>query len=156
MKVTYWTGARISDVVMIGPGHVGRDGVLRFRQQKTGDPAYVPWSNPLPDHAAAMAGDRAMVHEAIMPFRGHMTFSATRNGKTRSHKAAGHVIAAAGFDRSAHGLRRARAVHLAEAGQTRCKSGHGPGITACRRLPTMSRSRTASGRSWLQTCQIPL
>ena len=46
MKVTYWTGARISDVVMIGHGHVGRDGVQRFRQQKTGDLAYVPWSDP--------------------------------------------------------------------------------------------------------------
>ena len=52
-----------------------------------------------------------------------MTFSATRNGKTRSHKAAGHVIAAAGFDRSAHGLRRACAVHLAEAGANTLQIG---------------------------------
>lgn len=127
MEVTYWTGARISDAVMIGPGHVGRDGVLTFRQQKTGDLAYVPWVNQLPAHAEHMAADRAMMHEAIMPFRGHMTFLATRNGKTRSHKAAGHLIAAAaeaaGFDRSAHGLRRARAVHLAEAGANTLQIG---------------------------------
>lgn len=127
MEVAYWTGARISDVVMIGPGHVGRDGVLTFRQQKTGDLAYVPWSNPLPAHAEAMAADRAMMHEAIFQFRGHMTFLATRNGQTRSHKAAGHVIAAAaesaGFDRSAHGLRRARAVQLAEAGANTLQIG---------------------------------
>lgn len=127
MEVTYWTGARISDAVMIGPGHIGRDGVLTFRQQKTGDLAYIPWTNPLPPHAAEMSGDRAMMHESIMPFRGHMTFLATRNGKTRSHKAAGHLIAAAadaaGFDRSAHGLRRARAVHLAEAGANTLQIG---------------------------------
>ena len=127
MEVTYWTGARISDAVMIGPGHVGRDGVLTFRQQKTGDLAYVPWANALPAHAEHMAADRALMHEPIMPFRGHMTFLATIGGKTRSHKAAGHLIAAAaeaaGFDRSAHGLRRTRAVQLAEAGANTLQIG---------------------------------
>ncbi len=70
MKVTYWTGARISDVVMIGHGHVGRDGVQRFRQQKNRGPGLCPVVRSLPDHAAAMAEDRAMMHQVIMPFRG--------------------------------------------------------------------------------------
>ncbi len=67
------------------------------------------------------------MHEPIMPFRGHMTFLATIGGKTRSHKAVGHLIAAAaeaaGFDRSAHGLRRTRAVQLAEAGANTLQIG---------------------------------
>lgn len=121
MELAYWTGARIGDVVNIGIGHVGRDGVLTFRQGKTKDVAHVPWTNALPPHAEAMEPDRAMMHAAIASVStGHLTFLATRKGQTRSEKAAGHLIAKAaeiaGFDRSAHGLRKSRAVALAEAG----------------------------------------
>lgn len=121
MELIYWTGARIGDAVNLGPGMVGRDGVLTFRQQKTGDFAHVPWTCTLPAHIAHQAGDRDMMHEALGGIAtGHMTFLATRNGRTRSAKAMGHVIAAAaadaGFDRSAHGLRKSRAVALAEGG----------------------------------------
>jgi len=53
---------------------------------------------------------------------GHMTWLATAQGKTRSHKAPGHVIAkaaaAAGFDKSAHGLRKSRPTSLADRGAT--------------------------------------
>lgn len=61
------------------------------------------------------------MHEALAGIStGHMTFVTTRNGRTRSAKAMGHVIAAAaadaGFDRSAHGLRKSRTVALAEGG----------------------------------------
>lgn len=48
MELTYWTGARISDVVKIGRQHIDADGVLCFRQTKTEDMAYVPWSCGLP------------------------------------------------------------------------------------------------------------
>lgn len=121
MELAYWTGARIGDAVRVGPGHLGRDGVLTFRQGKTADLAHVPWTNALPSHAAAMEPDRAMMHAAIAAVStGHMTFLATRKGTTRSEKAAGHLIsraaALAGFDRSAHGLRKSRAIALAEAG----------------------------------------
>lgn len=120
-EVLHWTGARISDVVRIGPGHVGRDGVLCFRQAKTREDAFVPWSCPLPAYAAARAADRQTMHDAITPFAGHMTFLAT-NGRSRSHKAAGHLIAEAarkiGIDKTAHGLRKLRAQTLAEDGAT--------------------------------------
>ena len=121
MELLYWTGARISDAVQIGPQHVGRDGVLMFLQGKTEDPAFVPWTCPLPAHATAMKTDRDMMHAALAALPGkHLTFLATRAGRTRSKKAAGHLIAKAaekaGFDRSAHGLRRSRAGALAEAG----------------------------------------
>lgn len=121
MELLHWTGARISDAVLVGPQHVGSDGVLTFRQRKTGDTAFVPWSCALPDHARPMAQDRDLMHAAITALPGrHLTFLATRTGRTRSEKSAGHLIAAAaaaaGFDRSAHGLRKSRAVALAEAG----------------------------------------
>ena len=121
MELLFWTGARISDAVAIGPQHVGRDGILSFTQSKTREAAYVPWTCQLPRHALTMLPDREMMHRAIEALPGaHLTFLATAQGRTRSHKAAGHLIAAAaeraGFDRSAHGLRKSRVVALAEAG----------------------------------------
>ena len=121
MELLHWTGARIGDAVQIGPQHVGADGVLAFRQSKTGDMAYVPWACALPDHAAHMLPDRDLMRAALDAMPGQqMTFLATQAGRTRSKKSAGHLIAAAaraaGFDRSAHGLRKSRAVALAEAG----------------------------------------
>ncbi|WP_242514395.1 tyrosine-type recombinase/integrase [Rhodovulum sulfidophilum] len=51
-----------------------------------------------------------------------MTYLATARGQTRSSKALGTLIReaarAAGIEKSAHGLRKARAVALAEAGAT--------------------------------------
>ncbi|WP_223639274.1 tyrosine-type recombinase/integrase [Rhodobacter sp. TJ_12] len=122
-ELLYWTGARISDAVRIGPGMVGRDGVLAFRQQKTGDEAFVPWTCALPPYAAAMIEDRDTMHAALACLTGHMTFLATHGGRTRSHKALGTVIADAARTakiegRSAHGLRKSRAMRLAEAGAT--------------------------------------
>lgn len=121
MELVYWTGARIGDAVKLGAGMIGRDGVLSFRQEKTGDFAHVPWTCSLPPHIAHQCADRDMMHAALDAISsGHMTFLATRNGRTRSSKAMGHLIAAAaadaGFDRSAHGLRKSRAVALAEGG----------------------------------------
>lgn len=122
-ELLYWTGSRISDAVRIGPGMVGRDGVLAFRQQKTGDEAFVPWSCALPAYAVSMIDDRETMHAALTCLTGHMTFLATHGGRTRSHKALGTVIseaaAAAQIDgRSAHGLRKSRAQQLADAGAT--------------------------------------
>jgi site-specific recombinase XerD len=122
MELLYWTGARISDGVRIGRGNIGADGVLSFRQQKTGRPAYVPWTCALPAYAVSMADDRAMMMQAIEPFAGHMTFIATMEGQGRSSKALGTMIrdacAKAGVAKSAHGLRKARATALAEGGAT--------------------------------------
>lgn len=122
-ELLFWTGARISDAVRIGPGMVGRDGVLAFRQQKTGDEAFVPWACPLPAYAEGMIEARDTMHAAIACLGGHMTFLATHGGRTRSHKALGTVIADAARSaqitgRSAHGLRKSRAQQLAEAGAT--------------------------------------
>lgn len=121
-EVLHWTGARIGDAVALGPGMVGRDGVLAYRQSKTRGMAYVPWSCPLPAYASGMATDRAEAHRAIEPLAGHMTFLATAQGRARSSKALGNMIREAareaGVEKSAHGLRKTRAVALAEAGAT--------------------------------------
>jgi integrase/recombinase XerD len=123
MELLFWTGARISDGVRIGRGNVAPDGVLSFRQQKTGKMAYVPWACALPAYAVEMQPDRDAAHEAIRALPGdHMTFLATAHGRGRSDKALGTMIReaakAAGLSKSAHGLRKARAVALAQAGAT--------------------------------------
>lgn len=120
-ELLQWTGARIGDAVRIGPGNVGRDGVLSFTQSKTGTPAFVPWSCALPAYAAGMEADRQAALEAIAALAGHMTFLQA-NGRGRSKDAAGHDIAKAarkiGIEKSAHGLRKYRATTLANAGAT--------------------------------------
>ena len=118
MEPLHWTGARISDAVMIGPGMIVRDGVLSFRQVKTGGFAFVPWSCPVP--AFADSADRDTMHAALACLSGHMTFLATMNGRTRSDKSLGTLIIwtakEAKVQKSAHGLRKTRAVKLAEGG----------------------------------------
>ena len=117
-----WTGCRVSDAALIGPQMVGRDGVLAYRQAKTGGLAYVPWTCALPGYAAGMAADRDMALAALAPLAGHLTFLATRDGRPRSVKAISNDVSAdaraAGVSKSAHGLRKYRATTLAEAGAT--------------------------------------
>lgn len=119
-ELLYWTGCRISDAVIIGPGMVNRDGVLAYRQTKTRGMAYVPWTCPLP--AYVDASDRDAMLSAIAPLAGHMTFLATRQGRARSAKAISNDVASAarkaGVKKSAHGLRKARATANAEGGAT--------------------------------------
>ena len=121
MELLYWTGARISDAVRIGRGMVDREGVLKFRQQKTGDDAFVPWTCALPDYAHGLEADREIMHAALRCMDGHMTFIPA-HAKARSDKGLGTMIRlaarAAGIEKSAHGLRKARATALAQAGAT--------------------------------------
>ncbi|GAA5073684.1 tyrosine-type recombinase/integrase [Roseibacterium beibuensis] len=127
MELAYWTGARRGDVVRIGAQHVGRDGVLSFTQGKTGQPAFVPWTCPLPAWAAHMEPDRQTCLAAIAHMRGDLTFLSTAQGRPRSDKAAGQVVSQAAraidLPLSLHGLRKARAVALAEAGASPSRIG---------------------------------
>lgn len=121
MEVVYWTAARVSDAVLIGPQMVGKDGVLAFKQAKTKRQAFVPWDCPLPHFARHLAEDRRMMHAAVAaaPVR-HLTFLATSKGRTRSKTGLGNLIRnaarEAGVERSAHGLRKAMCISLAEGG----------------------------------------
>lgn len=122
-ELLFWTGCRIGDAVKLGPQHVARDGVLEFAQSKTGNPACVPWTCALPAYAAAMGPDRDLMHAAIAAHpSGHLTWLATAWGRPRSVAGLGNLMTAAaqaaGLSKSAHGLRKARSVALAEAGAT--------------------------------------
>lgn len=143
-EVLYWTGARISDAVRIGPGMIDRDGVLRYRQVKTGGDAFVPWTCPLPVYARALEPDRIIMHHALRACAGHMTFLATRAGKTRSAKSIGGDLAAAaraaGIGKSAHGLRKARSAALAESGATAHQIGAWTGHESLAEIAHYTRS----------------
>lgn len=147
MELLFWTGARISDAVTLGPGMVGRDGVLAYRQSKTGGQAFAPWSCPLPDYAAGMDTDRREMHRALAALPGgHMTFLATSTGRTRSSKSLGTVMReaaqAAGLRRSAHGLRKSREIALVESGATVHQAAAWTGHQSLKEVERYTRSYT--------------
>ena len=120
MEVIYWTGARCVDARTLGWQMV-RDGWLTYTQAKTGGPATCP-AQALPDSLAALSAD----HEhflAALP-SDQLQWIVTSHGKPRSQKGLSQWLSraasAAGLpaDCTAHGLRKARAAALAEAGLT--------------------------------------
>lgn len=117
MEVVFWTGARCVDARTLGWQKV-EDGILEFVQQKTGGTAVVPITAPPP---RSLEADQKMFLDCI---GNSMIWITTRNGKPRSQKALSQFISAAASaaglpeDRSAHGLRKARAMSLVYAGWT--------------------------------------
>lgn len=122
MELMNWTGARVSDAVRLGPQMLRPDGVLEYRQQKTGERAYVPWTSPLPAWATHLEDERQMMLAAIAPFAGHLCFVPTQDGKPRSAKAVVQLFQRTCRDLelpvSAHGLRKTRAVEATNGGAT--------------------------------------
>jgi integrase len=109
LMLLLYTGQRRSDVIRMGRQHI-RDGVLHVRQQKTGTELAIPVHSML---AAALAETPTE----------NLTLITTQTG--RSFSAAGfgnwfrECCDEAGLSRcSAHGLRKAAARRLAEAGCT--------------------------------------
>ena len=104
-----YTGQRRGDVIRMGRQHI-RDGIMHVRQQKTGIELAIPIHATL---AAAIAEAPA----------DHLTFLTTRTGKPFSPAGFGNYFRdccnEAGLSHcSAHGLRKAAARRLAEAGCT--------------------------------------
>lgn len=121
-ELVFWTGARTCDAVRLGRANVDADGILSFRQVKTGGLAYVPWTSNLPPWASSWRSERDRVHEALACLGGGFTFLEAQ-GRVRSVKGLGNVISdaarAAGLvKRTAHGLRKSRLTMIAEAGGT--------------------------------------
>lgn len=118
LELMQWTGARISDVVRMGPGMIDRDGWLTFRQQKTGGKVSIPLRRTPP--AFADPADLSALIKALPGTR--MTWLETKSGTARSAKAAAQWFSAAArkatVEKTAHGLRSFRAITLAEAGAT--------------------------------------
>lgn len=110
-SVLLYTGLRIGDATRLGRQHIGKDGMASIKTQKTGTWVHLELLPPL--RAALAAGPEAA--------EGELTFVVGRRGRHfESPGAAGKFLAdaatAIGLDRSAHGLRKAAARRMAEAG----------------------------------------
>lgn len=159
-ELIHWTGARVVDAVRLGEGNVDRDGWLTFKQQKTGGLVEIPLRRELPEFAEVYEPDRLLLLQAIeeRPER-HLTWLATRAGASRSQKSVSQWFAAkaraAGIEgRTAHGLRKSRAIALAEAGGTAPQIGAWTGHISLEEIERYIRrydrrralSRTEGGR----------
>lgn len=116
MEVLFWTGARCVDAVRLGWQMVD-GGFLTFTQEKTGGTAVMPITAEID---AGLDRDRRAFLDAAGP---ELLFIATRTGRARSVKALSQLVARAAREaglekKTAHGLRKSRAVVLAEAGWT--------------------------------------
>jgi len=136
MELLYWTGARCSDACRLGPEHVTKDGWLSFKQSKTGGQVDIPFNRPLPAFAQVDAGDLRMLHAAIdAQLVKHMTYLCTARGASRSEKAVSNWFAGKARDvglqnRTAHGLRKSRAIRWAQAGSSSLQIGAWTGHTS--------------------------
>jgi len=118
-EVLYWTGARTNDAVRLSPSMVAADGLLRFRQSKTGHEAIVPWTSALPAWASHMEEDRRTLHQCLAECLGFTYLEA--NGRVRSNKGLSNVISRSAVEagivgKTAHGLRATRLTLVAESG----------------------------------------
>ncbi|MDT1061153.1 tyrosine-type recombinase/integrase [Paracoccus sp. CPCC 101403] len=119
-ELVCWTGARTNDAVTLSRSHIGSDGVLTFRQSKTGGLAHVPWTCALPEWAEAWSAERDQVMQALQCLSGGFTFLEV-NGRVRGFKGLGKIIASGArscglAEKTAHGLRKYRLTAIAEAG----------------------------------------
>jgi integrase len=110
LAILIHTGLRRGDACALSPAHIhATDSVIEFTTAKTGTPIVIPLAPELADIIAASPV-------------GTETFIATIHGKPMSKEFFGNLFREAcnkaGVTKSAHGLRKAAAVRLAEAGAT--------------------------------------
>lgn len=137
LALLLYTAARRGDVVLIGPQHI-RNGRLLYRQAKTRRELSIPIHTRLQEVLAASPS-------------GHLTFLATSSGKSFSAAGFGNLFrswcdAAGLHDCSAHGLRKAQARRLAEAG---CTAPQIASITGHKTLAEVQRYIEAAEQSRL-------
>lgn len=141
LELMHQTGASIADAVRLGPSHLAADGWLTYTRGKTravctvplliaDPPAYYPPSDHL----------RACLEVAPR----HLTFLSTAAGAARSPKAAGQWFAkaarSAGIEKSAHGVRKRLAIHMAE-----------QGASEAQRMAILGHDTTAQTRHYSKT-----
>lgn len=106
LAILLYTGLRRGDACALGHQHV-KDGLIEFRTAKTGVPIVIPLAHELSEIIAASPVGRE-------------TFIATVHGKPMTKEFFGNLFReacnAAGVKKAAHGLRKAAATRLAEAG----------------------------------------
>lgn len=161
MEVLFWTAARCSDAATIGWQNVAH-GLLTFTQAKTGDTAVVPITAPV---QAELERDRRFFLDAAGP---DLLFITTATGRARSVKGLSQYVAkaarAAGLtSKTAHGLRKARAVALAESGWTPHEIGAWTGHESLTEIAHYTRDRNKAalvsvkptGKPALQVVESP-
>lgn len=147
-EVIFWTGARCVDAATLGWQMVDRSGWLTYVQAKTGGPATCP-VRTLPPWTAPMASDHKQFLTALP--EGQMIWIVTGTGKPRSVKGLSQWVsaaaAAAGLpdDCTAHGLRKARAAALAEAGATASQIGAWTGHASLSEIAHYTRQADQKG-----------
>ncbi|WP_439521618.1 site-specific integrase [Marivita sp.] len=120
-EVIYWTGARCSDAATLGDTMLDDSGWLTFTQEKTNGKVTIPVHANLPKWARSLASDR---DHLLMNLPSAAVWIKSQFGKPRSVKGLSQwmseraTMASLAEDCTAHGLRKARAAALAEAGAT--------------------------------------
>jgi integrase len=109
LALLLYTGQRRSDVIRMGRQHM-RDGIIQVRQQKTGTALAIPVHPML----IAIINDTPAEHLTFLTRKRGQPFTAARFGKWFREQ----CNAAGLLHCSAHGLRKAAARRLAEAGCT--------------------------------------
>ena len=148
MEVIFWTGARCVDAARLGWQMVDADGWLSYTQSKTNGPATAPVRH-LPGWAKPMAADHAAFRAALP--EGRLQWIVTRQGKPRSVKALSQFLSRAATlaglpeDCTAHGLRKARASALAEAGATASQIGAWTGHQSLSEIAHYTRAADQKG-----------
>jgi integrase/recombinase XerD len=148
MEVIYWTGARCIDAARLGWQMVDADGWLGYTQEKTKGPATCPVRN-LPAWARTMASDHAAFRAALPADR--LQWIVTQTGKPRSVKGLSQWLSRAATlaklpaDCTAHGLRKARASALAEAGATASQIGAWTGHQSLSEIAHYTRAADQKG-----------
>lgn len=142
MSLLLYTAARRGDIVGIGPQHVTA-GRLRYRQQKTGRSLAIPIHPELAKIVAASPG-------------GHLTYLTTARGKPFTAAGFGNwfrqMCNEAGLPHcSAHGLRKAQARRLAEAG---CSAHEIAAITGHKTLSEVQRYADAADQAMMADAAI--
>lgn len=154
-EIVHWTGARISEAVTLTEAMIGRDGWLTYRQQKTGNVVSVPFYAPAPEWSDP-DGQRHLQAALAARKSRHIALMVTAYGKPRSQKAASAWFAAllrsAGVKgKGAHGLRKYRAILMAERGATQDQRmawlGHETHTEATRYSKAADRRRIISGNT---------
>ena len=112
-SILLYTGLRIGDAARLGRQHIQKDGTIQLRNEKTGAVVYLPILAPL--RQALAAGPKGRPEQ--------LAFITLRRGTNvgKEHLGAWFSEAAkrAGLvDCTAHGIRKAAARRLAEAGAT--------------------------------------
>lgn len=138
LDLLLYTAQRSGDVRQMGPQHV-LDGYVVVRQEKTGQPLQIPIHHALAASIAAYSS-------------GHLVFLATQHGDPYTARGFGNwftdAAKASGLPagRTAHGLRKAAARRLAEAG---CTTHQIAAITGHQTLKEVERYTRAAAQKTL-------